>query len=94
MLTTLIEQFSSEQKSAFLLNGGCGQFQPLYDSDRSRLEVFFIKSSIASKSNNVQNTSRIDIDGLVHRTDMTLHFLALDYHIVSSIADILGFQAK
>ena len=94
MLTTLIEQFLSEQKPAFLpSNGGCGQFQPLYDSDRSRLEVCFIKSSIASKSNNVQNTSRTDIDGLVHRTNMTLQFLALDYHLVPSIADILGFQA-
>ena len=86
MFNALMDQYLINQINLLPITGSCCQTMPFYDPNQSRLEICAIEPSSNAKQ------SRMSIDGLSTKTNMTLKFLAMDYELTPDFAHVLGFS--
>ena len=91
LFEAMLEQLWNDKRPDFIpSSGGCGEWNPLYDPNRNRLEVCISPLS-NSKISDSKKLRHLAIDGLSHATNMTLRFVVMDHKLTPGFADALGF---
>jgi len=88
LFKVMLRKFWTAQRGSFrFLSGNCIETLPLYDINRSRLEV----CSIPPASDQNKDGDHVTINGLVYHTNRTLRFISFDYDLTPQFAHTLGF---